>query len=416
MKFPALLLILASALLPARAAEVTPPPSILAAAVAQAATADEAWLSVAKSFESKLNPDVPPFPGRTPLAVYRVWGLRYYASLYQTGTAFMERFPQDPRRWHVVLQMNDKSGWLRDHDEPEVARAIDALVSAELRAAWRARAKALAEEGLVATDTPAEVRLYFDMGTFYRMRGAASQAITTKQPVEFAAMRTELDRLIAKYPEEEKMGGYVTQYVGLKQKAGASADELEREWRSLEKSGSASVRKAVETGLVKLVAYRRFLDLKSRPLDIAFTAVDARAVDLKALRGKVVLVDFWATWCAPCKEEIPNIKKVYAAYHDKGFEVVGISLENAGLTLQDTPEQKEAKLAKAKTVLTAFTAANAMPWPQHFDGKFWKNDISMKYAITAIPAMFLLDQEGNIVTTDARGEKLEAEVKRLLGL
>lgn len=95
---------------------------------------------------------------------------------------------------------------------------------------------------------------------------------------------------------------------------------------------------------------------------------------------------------------------------------MGISLENAGLTLQDTPEQKEAKLAKAKTVLTAFTAANGMPWPQHFDGKFWKNDISTKYAITAIPAMFLLDQEGNIVTTDARGERLEAEVKRLLNL
>ncbi len=416
MKFPALLLILASALLPARAAESTLPPSILATAVAQAATADEAWLSVAKSFESKLNPDVPPFPGRTPLAVYRAWGLRYYASLYQTGTAFMERFPQDPRRWHVVLQMNDKSGWLRNQDDPEVAQAMNALVGAEQRDAWRARAKALAEEGLVAADTPAEARLYFDMMTFYRMRGAASQAIAAKKPADFSAMRSELDRLIAKYPGEEKMGGYVTQYVGLKQKAGASADELEREWLSLEQSVSASVRKAVQTGLERVANYRRFLDLTSRPLDITFTAADGRVVDLKALRGKVVLIDFWATWCAPCKEEIPNIKKVYAAYRDKGFEIVGIALENAKLTPKDTPTQRDAKLAEARKVLTDFTAEHGMPWPQHFDGGYWKNAISAKYGINSIPAMFLIDQEGKLVSTDARGEKLEVEVKRLLGL
>lgn len=401
MRFPAFLLILASALLPARATEVTPPPSILAAAVAQAATADEAWLSVAKSFESKLNPDVPPFPGRTaPQVIYRAWGLRYYASLYQTGTAFMERFPQDPRRWHVVVEMNDKSGWLRDQNDPEVAKAVNAVVGAKQRDAWRARAKALAEEGLVAADTPTEARLYFDMGTFYRMRGAASQAISAKQPVDFAAVRKELDRLIAKYPEEEKMANYVSQYVGLIQKAGASPDELEREWRSLEQSVNASVRKAVHTGLGRVADYRRFLDLTSRPLDITFTAADGRVVDLKALRGKVVLIDFWATWCEPCKAEIPNMVAVYNKYHDRGFEIVGISLDKED----------------AMQTLLNYTAANGMPWPQHFDGKFWKNEFARKFAISAIPAMFLLDREGRLVSTNARGEKLETEVKRLLGL
>jgi hypothetical protein len=110
------------------------------------------------------------------------------------------------------------------------------------------------------------------------------------------------------------------------------------------------------------------------------------------------------------------VKKVYAAYHDKGFEVVGITLENPGANPKDTAEQAAAKLAKTKEKMLAFTAENLMPWPQYFDGKWWKNDISTKYSINAIPAMFLLDQSGKIISTNARGEALEREVKRLLKL
>jgi thiol-disulfide isomerase/thioredoxin len=149
---------------------------------------------------------------------------------------------------------------------------------------------------------------------------------------------------------------------------------------------------------------------------MTFTAVDGRKVDLKDYRGKVVLIDFWATWCGPCIAELPNIKKVYADYHAKGFEIVGISLENAKLAPSDTPEQGAAKLAAAKKILNDFTAKEEMPWPQFFDGTHWKNPYAKQYAITGIPAMFLLDQSGKIVTTTARGEKLEIEVKRLLKL
>ena len=107
---------------------------------------------------------------------------------------------------------------------------------------------------------------------------------------------------------------------------------------------------------------------------------------------------------------------VAALLKAQGFEVIGISLENAKLAPSDTPEQVAAKLDVAKKVLTDFTAANAMPWPQQFDGKFWKNEFSTRYGIEGIPAMFLIDQAGKIVTTNARGPKLEAEVKRLLKL
>ncbi len=154
----------------------------------------------------------------------------------------------------------------------------------------------------------------------------------------------------------------------------------------------------------------------AKPLELAFTAADGRPVDLKSLRGKVVLIDFWATWCGPCIAELPNVKRVYEAYHAKGFEVIGISLENGRLLPADTAEQTAAKLAAARQVLTDFTAKEKMPWPQHFDGKYWKNEFAVQFGIGAIPAMFLLDQEGRVVSTNARGPMLEQEVKRLLKL
>jgi hypothetical protein len=88
---------------------------------------------------------------------------------------------------------------------------------------------------------------------------------------------------------------------------------------------------------------------------------------------------------------------------------------NAGKTV-DTPEQVAAKNAKAKEKLLAFTKEKNLPWPQYYDGKYWGNEFSRMYSIHGVPAMFLLDKEGKLVETKARGEKLEPLVKKLLGL
>ena len=134
----------------------------------------------------------------------------------------------------------------------------------------------------------------------------------------------------------------------------------------------------------------------SKPLDIKFTAVDGREVDLSKLRGKVVLVDFWATWCPPCRGEVPNVVAAYQKYHDKGFEIVGISLD------QD------------KDALVAFTKENGMVWPQYFDGKGWDNDISKGFGIQSIPTMWLVGKDGKLITTNAR-EDLAGQVGKALG-
>ena len=137
-------------------------------------------------------------------------------------------------------------------------------------------------------------------------------------------------------------------------------------------------------------------DLKVKPLDLKFTAVDGTEFDLAKWRGKVVLVDFWATWCAPCRREVPNVVGTYNKLHAKGFEIVGISLD------------------RSREQMLQFTKDNGMPWPQYFDGQVWENKISSQFGIEGIPAMWLVDKKGGVRNAEARGYALEAEVTKLL--
>jgi thiol-disulfide isomerase/thioredoxin len=133
----------------------------------------------------------------------------------------------------------------------------------------------------------------------------------------------------------------------------------------------------------------------SKPLDLTFTSVDGQQVSLASLRGKVVLIDFWATWCPPCREEVPNVVAAYQKYHDQGFEIIGISLD------QD------------KSALTAFTQQNGMTWPQYFDGQGWQNQISSRFGINEIPTMWLIGKDGILVTKNGRDD-LAGQVGKLL--
>jgi peroxiredoxin len=124
--------------------------------------------------------------------------------------------------------------------------------------------------------------------------------------------------------------------------------------------------------------------------------LNGEALSVSRFKGKVVLVDFWATWCGPCISELPNVKDAYAKHRAAGFEIIGISLDQDRNKLKDFIDKHE------------------MPWPQFFDGQGWESKLGRQYGITSIPATFLLDREGRIIGRNLRGPALGAAVAEAL--
>lgn len=138
-----------------------------------------------------------------------------------------------------------------------------------------------------------------------------------------------------------------------------------------------------------------------KPFDLDFTdAVKGSIVSIKGLKGKVVVIDFWATWCGPCVAEMPKMKELYAKYRDQGVEFIGVSL--------DQPKE-QGGLDKLKK----FVKENEIGWPQYYQGKGWESEFSMSLGINSIPCVFIVDAEGKLYSVEARG-KLEEMIPDLL--
>ena len=164
-----------------------------------------------------------------------------------------------------------------------------------------------------------------------------------------------------------------------------------------EKAAKSSDAKFVARAEKMQGAIRR-LNLVGHTMRLKGQTVAGKPFDLQTLNDKVVLVDFWATWCGPCISEIPNMRKMYAAYHEKGFEIVGVSIDDDRTALED------------------FLADEKLPWIiLHNEADEGKPAAAIEYGVSGIPCMILVGKSGKVINIHARGENLAELLEKELG-
>jgi thiol-disulfide isomerase/thioredoxin len=214
------------------------------------------------------------------------------------------------------------------------------------------------------------------------------RTIRTNQ-LDRTATVAERERLLRSLEREFVKPDYVYRLLNVAQHSDYPHSlELADELLKLTEGWGGSVRDDI-------VTLKATLARIGKPLDLKFTALDGRAIDLKDYRGKVVLLDFWATWCPPCVGGLPEVEKTAAKLHDQGFEVIGLSYD----TERDT--------------LETFLKTNALKWPQFFDVQGQDAPLMKSLGSPGPPAYWLIDRDGMLASVNAR-EDLEPKVKRLL--
>jgi len=250
----------------------------------------------------------------------------------------------------------------------------------------------LAEEGLVYfisrhPDSPEAIEAHLNLGQLYAQTNRAEEAVAHfeeymdrsdgRKPEEIAAARYFLAKSYLMLDELDKAEGHLREVAnwsgGIPERLrGAAAMDLDR------------------------IPILRKLTIGNPAIPIEAVTSDGKEITLETYKGKVLLLDFWASWCAPCRQEMPNVKKVYNDFHSKGFEILGISLDDTSAKFSGYVDEQR------------------MPWPQIFDGKGWNSEVGRAYAVNAIPATFLLDRKGTIRYRDLRGEALYEAVEALI--
>ena len=222
-------------------------------------------------------------------------------------------------------------------------------------------------------------------------RAVADKQQQDGRAIDYSALTDRLEAYLNSDPPRKHARNALRAYFSLRERAGAT----ERDLHALASHPSRQISDMAQAKLRRLALMRE-------PLQLRFVALDGRQIDLQDLHGRVVLLDFWATWCSTCMRELPHLKSLYDNYHDQGFEIVAITLDDA------RDRQNVLALLKKENLL----------WPQYFpgDGHYVTSEVSKRFGVIGIPTTFLLDRQGMIAAMNVPGEELETAVRRLLAL
>ena len=343
---------------PADSPAATPSPEIAAEVAAQVGTADALWSYIKKwsdlSDLENLDPNMDPV---AKMNAAKEIVHNKIARLHPAVDEFLKRYPQDPHHWNAMLL---RVLFLRGEEG-----ISDESVNNTL------------QQIAYAPDAPADARK--------QARGALLQDTLEKSDPAAGltdALEKELSSYEKDFPDDPTGAQLVNLRLHLLQNAPGKIDAT---LTALSKSPNKSTAEAAT----------KALDMRTKPLDLKFTALDGKEVDTAKLRGKVVLLDFWATWCGPCMAKLPEILDLQKKYRDKDFQLIGISLDQDKAALQETLKTK------------------GMDWPQYFDGKGWQSDVGARFGVESIPATWILDKKGLAHELDPESD-LDAEVAKLL--
>ena len=279
---------------------------------------------------------------------------------------FLAKYPDHAARWDFKML--------------DAQLPLQAAKSREEFEAAMTKIKANLAEIVSAKDAPGAIREQASMMSIQLgMRGASPDELTKL-----------VSDHIKQFPESKGNGRLAMMLVST-----VSRGDPEKTLPVVEKLAASDLKPIAEAAKEKLEQIKTLLELKVKPMELKFTAVDGREVDLTGHRGKVVLIDYWATWCGPCVAGLPEVIDLYGKYHDKGLEIVGISFD------QD------------KDALVKFVEKKEMAWAQYFDGKGWQNEYGRKYGINGIPTMWLIGKDGKVVDFEARQDLAEKLAKLL---
>jgi thiol-disulfide isomerase/thioredoxin len=286
---------------------------------------------------------------------------------------FFRKYPDERRVAGIIVNLSSFGEWARERQHPAI------------NTGWQQHLRTHLEPELKNPEWPDKI---WEGLLWVTLKNEASIQLDSGQP-DLALIRAKADALAARVPGGAYRVAAEALYLKhLDRFAPAESDPFLQKLRTNPNEKVA----ALARGEMAIRA------LKQTPMELQFTAIDGRKVDLAQLRGKIVFIDCWATWCVPCIKELPHVKAAYAKYRDQGFEVIGI-------TFDKVPDR--AKLVK-------FIADESLVWPHFFNEQGGANFFGDRYNIRSIPATFLLDRDGRLVTTDTRGEKLDQEIQRIL--